>query len=82
MATVFDQLKDVRSLEYELDRVANRAARDKAALKEALVAAQKRVSELENAAVPHGGSLGVKKGLTPAATVALADKENQIHHVV
>ncbi|MBX9448666.1 MAG: hypothetical protein KL787_02625 [Taibaiella sp.] len=86
MATVFDQLRDVRSLEYELDRVANRAAREKAALKEALVAAQKRVSELENsnsnAAVLYSGSLGSKKRLAPAATVALADKENQIHHGV
>lgn len=25
----FDQLKDMRGLEYELDRIANRAARDK-----------------------------------------------------
>jgi len=84
MATVFDQLRDVRSLEYELDRVANRATRDKAALKEALVAAQKRVSELENsnsnAAIQHTGSLGSKIRLASAATVALADKENQIHH--
>ena len=28
-AAAFDQLRDARGLEYELDRVANRAARDK-----------------------------------------------------
>ncbi len=30
-AAAFDQLRDTRGLEYELDRVANRAARDKQA---------------------------------------------------
>ena len=35
----YDQLKEVRQLEYELDFAQNRAARDKAALKERLAAA-------------------------------------------
>jgi len=37
--SVFDGLKAVRQLEYELDFAQNRAARDKAALKERLAAA-------------------------------------------
>ena len=37
--SAFDRLKEVRQLEYELDFAQNRAARDKAALKERLAAA-------------------------------------------
>ena len=43
----FDQLKEVRQLEYELDFAQNRAARDKAALKQRLAAALEASQKLQ-----------------------------------
>ena len=43
----FDGLKEVRQLEYELDFAQNRAARDKAALKERLTASLATTQKLQ-----------------------------------
>ena len=54
---LFDKLKEVRQLEYELDFAQNRAARDKAALKErlatSLAAVQKLQAQLAAVQVRH-----------------------------
>jgi len=65
----FDQLKDVRALEYEMDRAANKASREKAALKQALAEVQ---AALKGTSRKSSASLAGSKG------APLADKENNI----
>lgn len=76
------QLKNVRGLEYELDRVANRASREKAILREQLEAAKQRIAHLEStvtngAGVLRPGSAGKKVNVSSHA-IALSDKENMV----
>ena len=69
----FDKLKEVRQLEYELDFAQNRAARDKAALKERLVAslaAGKKLQAQLTALQPSGGE-----------RQPLGNRENTLHAV-
>jgi hypothetical protein len=74
----FDQLRDVRALEYEMDRLANRASREKAQLREALAEAQKRAERAEGAAAKAAAAAGGGKRALGGAGSVLADKENQL----
>jgi len=67
---MFDKLKEVRQLEYELDFAQNRAARDKAALKERLAASLAAGQKLQS-------QLTSLQSCGPSGTRAsLSDKEN------
>ena len=71
----FDKLKEVRQLEYELDFAQNRAARDKAALKERLTAslAAGKKLQVQLAALQSSGRDSERQ--------PLGNRENTLHVV-
>ena len=73
----FDALRDSRALEYELDRLANRASRDKAVLKEKLAEALAANKALQAQLGAAGRAAGSKAALPAGgAVLAPANKEN------